>query len=584
MSSVSSAEIQIMRNNIDQINRLDGYDVVIICTSNEMQAEYWESRLQSVLGQIISRRAKVLAVNEDWDGGAGNGLGTLYAYQKACIAAKEKFHWDLPQKLSKNEISVALYHTAGKGTRLAPLPGAENNNKPGVKLPASIKINDISAPLTILEAVIKQTGVYAKCRKGRLSVYWGDQVFIPSVSASYQPLYHVDILCKLGPMPDAATWAANGLEKYGLIAVNESGDAAQVEKVSHADAVALLNNFGKLKGVGVSLGSFSVSSIMLKILLDCFAEELKAKVGKYDTDPHIWMPFTLTKEAYVTLMNKKNEPEDKTRKHYDRMQECLKILPQNDKIFGAVDVGVNSYWWDYGQLKLYFMNNMRITDPGQEAIMYREFLGLPKENGTTIESFLDQPAVNTDNLSVISCSSLEKANISKSVINNVYCRSVITDTSILVNVTANSVKTGKNCLVYNVLDDTEEGLVLEDNEVLVGIFDGKGEQRLIRSTFDHDGGKYWKESVVKDQPSFETIYEENLSADINKIEKVMIQKHQTDMKKLKKLNKNGKLVGSTTIWKKYVAAAGIVGALVGFGGTAYYLKTCFLNGMYIVKQ
>jgi len=27
--------------------------------------------------------------------------------------------------------SVAIYHTAGKGTRLAPLPGAENNNKPG---------------------------------------------------------------------------------------------------------------------------------------------------------------------------------------------------------------------------------------------------------------------------------------------------------------------------------------------------------------------------------------------------------------------------------------------------------------------
>ena len=26
---------------------------------------------------------------------------------------------------------MAIYHTAGKGTRLAPLPGAENNNKPG---------------------------------------------------------------------------------------------------------------------------------------------------------------------------------------------------------------------------------------------------------------------------------------------------------------------------------------------------------------------------------------------------------------------------------------------------------------------
>lgn len=576
MSSVSSAEIQVMCKNIAQINKLDGYDVVIVCTSNETQAHYWERRLESVLGQIIPRHTKVLAVNEDWDGGAGNGLGTLYAYQKACTAAKQKYDFDMHEKLSKNEVSVALYHTAGKGTRLAPLPGAENNNKPGVKLPASIQINGVSAPLTILEAVIKQTGAYAQSRKGRLSVYWGDQVFIPTVPTSYKPSHHVDILCKLGPMPDANTWAANGLEKYGLIAVNESGNAAQVEKVSHADALALLDNLGTVKDVGVSLGSFSVSSDMLKILLNCFAVELKAKKGKYDTDPHMWMPFTLTKEAYVTLMKKKNEPENETIKHYERMQECKRALPANSKIFGAVDVGVNSYWWDYGQLKLYYGNNMRITESGQEASMYREFLGLPKENGSVMESFLDKTMIKSDTLSVISFSSLEKADITKSVINNACCRSLVSDTSILVNVTANSIKTGKNCLIYNVLDDSEEGLVLADNEVLVGIFDGDGKQRLIRSTLAYDGGKYWKEAITKDQPSFETIYKENLSADVNEIEQIMMKKHHTEIKRLKKLNKNGKLVGSTTNWKRYAAAAGIA-AIAGVGGTAYYLRTRKLN-------
>lgn len=60
--------------------------------------------------------------------------------------------------------------------RLAPLPGAENNNKPGVKLPSSLEIDGVQVPLTILEAVLKQTGVYAANRKGRLSVFWGDQV------------------------------------------------------------------------------------------------------------------------------------------------------------------------------------------------------------------------------------------------------------------------------------------------------------------------------------------------------------------------------------------------------------------------
>lgn len=75
----------------------------------------------------------VLAVSEDWDkGGAGNGLGTLYAYEKACRVAQEKFGVDLKSKLDNKEVSAALFHTAGKGTRLAPLPASENNNKPGV--------------------------------------------------------------------------------------------------------------------------------------------------------------------------------------------------------------------------------------------------------------------------------------------------------------------------------------------------------------------------------------------------------------------------------------------------------------------
>ncbi len=80
-----------------------------------------------------SKFPMVLAVSEDWSkGGAGNGLGTLYAYQKACLVAKDKYDVDLNALMQKKEVSAALYHTAGKGTRLAPLPASENNNKPGV--------------------------------------------------------------------------------------------------------------------------------------------------------------------------------------------------------------------------------------------------------------------------------------------------------------------------------------------------------------------------------------------------------------------------------------------------------------------
>ena len=80
----------------------------------------------------------------------------------------------MPQML-KDGKSMAIYHTAGKGTRLAPLPGAENNNKPGVKLPALLKCDGELTLLTILESVLRQTSSYAAVRPARVSVFWGDQ-------------------------------------------------------------------------------------------------------------------------------------------------------------------------------------------------------------------------------------------------------------------------------------------------------------------------------------------------------------------------------------------------------------------------
>lgn len=287
--------------NIATMNNLEGFDVIILCCGSGLQADYWQGRLERGKGSVLPANALVLAVEEDWPGGAGNALGTLYAYKNACTMAKEKFSYDVEIKLKRGEISVGLFHTAGKGTRLAPLPGAENNNKPGVKLPATVTLDIDSesstcVPVTILEAVIKQTCCYGKSRAGRLSVFWGDQVFIPTVPVEYKVSHHVDILCSLGPMMDEKEWREKGMDKYGLIACSSTG-AAQVEKVDHSTAVQLLSGLGEIKSVGASLGSFSVSSVMLYSLLAEFREELAAKKGKLDSDPHLWMPMTLTKSA-----------------------------------------------------------------------------------------------------------------------------------------------------------------------------------------------------------------------------------------------------------------------------------------------
>ena len=82
--------------------------------------------------------------------------------------------------------------------------------------------------------VIKQTNIYASSRGGRLSVFWGDQIFVPAASvrnltrphcaqrhitrsprgyqAKYTATAHVDILAQLGDWPTKAEWEARGLE------------------------------------------------------------------------------------------------------------------------------------------------------------------------------------------------------------------------------------------------------------------------------------------------------------------------------------------------------------------------------------
>jgi hypothetical protein len=63
----------------------------------------------------------------------------------------------------------------------------------------------------------------------------------------------------------------------------------------------LLASLGEIKSVGASLGSFSVSSHLLFLLLSEFATELAAKKGKLDSDPHLWMPMTLDRAPYLQV-------------------------------------------------------------------------------------------------------------------------------------------------------------------------------------------------------------------------------------------------------------------------------------------
>jgi hypothetical protein len=369
----------------------------------------------------------------------------------------------------------------------------------------------------VLEAVIQQTGVYAASRKGRLSVFWGDQIFIPSAPFAYTPTHHADIMCTLlgDTAPTAEEWEAQGLEKYGVIAVMQGldRDAAQVEKVNHATAVKMLESLGNIGQVGPSLGSFSVSAYFLTALCDEFGSELAGKTAKLDTDPHFWMPLTLPKAEYASLMSQKGIEEEVSNEHHDRMAAFKAKLNMGDmRLFGAVDVGADGCWWDYGQLKLYSHNNAKLLEDGPDADLLRTFMGITDKKA---HSSLGG-GVSVDDSSVVLNSKIGSGKIHTSAMTNVTANEVDANCAIIVNCAAPKITAKKGAILYNRI--SEEPIVAEEAEVQVSVADESGEMMVLKSRMDIDGGKSWKIKLDMNEMSFEEVHKKNMNAHVGEIE------------------------------------------------------------------
>lgn len=402
-----------------------------------------------------------------------------------------------------------------------------------MKLPAEVKIADSLSAITILEAVVMQTGCYAQSRPGRLSVFWGDQIFVPTVDVKYKVSHHVDILCSLGPMMSEAEWQEKGMDKYGLIAAGETGEAAQVEKVSHATAMQLLSGLGEIKSVGASLGSFSISSPMLFALLAEFSRELELRVGKFDSDPHLWMPMTLEKHAYIQLMGQKGVGEGEAGEHYERIAAMMAKFKQDEAtqglgLFGPVDVGQGVYWWDYGQLKLYQRNTILMAEASTEAAFIRSFYGIPEGSRVT-NSEITKTAVDghsSISSSILGAESSQAGSVKSSVLSNVKCKFIDAEGCVLVNVTARSIKARPGSIIYNVIDTSDAGLDVAAGDVLAGVFKEDESQVVVRSHMSIDGGRAWETKVGGNTMSFEDVYNSNTEVCPIAIERINVKVHQ----------------------------------------------------------
>lgn len=398
-------------------------------------------------------------------------------------------------------------------------------------------------PISVLEAVIRQTGIYASTRQGRLSVFWGDQVFLPTASFAQVPTHHADILCTLlgDTAPTAEEWSAQGLEKYGVIAVVEGADAsstkpleaAQVEKVSHETATKMLGELGKIRQVGPSLGSFSVSSAFLQALCLEFGSELTEKTAKLDTDPHFWMPLTLPESSYISLMKQKGTDESESKEHYGRMavmkKSFMNSVMANDNmgLFGAVDVGKGACWWDYGMMKLYSANTLLLLEKEtSQSNLLRQFLGLDQSGSRVLNSTIASATV--DDIAYVFSSKIGTGSIKESLLANVAAASIEADGAIIVNcASAKSIVAGKGAILYNLIDESGEGIVAEAGQVIVGVTDESGQSFSLKSRIDIDGGKVWKDCLEMNTLSFEDVHKKNFNANIGEIARKRQEKFNT---------------------------------------------------------
>ncbi|MEA3488864.1 MAG: hypothetical protein U9R44_00775 [Candidatus Omnitrophota bacterium] len=502
-----------------------GPDVVIVTSSTDAQTDFWKERLTGYddlhgSGSVIKEDAVVLSVSEaEWAaGGAGNGLGTLNGYIQAArklwddtdLLDEYKARNGLPSEAGNATIyqlidafmnftsgkSVFMYHTAGKGTRTAPLPGAEVNSKPSIKLPEMIPVNGDIRPLTILESVLMQTGIYAPARENRLSVFWGDQVIVNELEVEKAPTHHVEIFGQMVPLDE-------DIKAYGVLIPEDEGDCMQREKLSMEDVRKLLPRGSN--DVFKSIGSFTISNDFLTALIkmDENKKALEGRTGKLDTDPDWWQPLTSDRKTYQAMMAKKGKDAEKAGEQWDRMDalwNSFKMIEGFKEMglrkIGYTDVGKNSLWWDYGQNKFFLRNIQILTEDSLNGRAARKFFSIDDDSWVRVSDMGKDVRVENSVIrgSTIKGGSLKNCVVIDSNLENVYAEDavIIGSTIIKREEVSGTVLTADGGLIYNVVD---EDASVSKGQVLTNVFHPKLGRIPMRTDVTRDGQADWKGEV-----------------------------------------------------------------------------------------
>ena len=182
-------------------------------------------------------------------------------------------------------------------------------------------------------------------------------------------------------------------------------------------------------------------------------------------------------------------------------------------LFGAVDVGKDACWWDYGQLPLYSKNSLLLLDDSNpESKLLRKFLGITDSPMTGVFA---QSNVMFQHSYAFDCN-IADGTIKDSLLSHVTAREVNADGAILVNCVAPKITAGKGSILYNIIGEKE--IIAEPGQVMVAVSSDDGKAIGISSRVDIDGGKAWKTEVEGNPMSFEQVWKNNKNTDISKVD------------------------------------------------------------------
>lgn len=163
-------------------------------------------------------------------------------------------------------------------------------------------------------------------------------------------------------------------------------------------------------------------------------------------------------------------------------------------------------------LALYAKNSLLVREDDEDAELMRRFFGIDSNQRVTNDCSCD---ATVDKQSVVSATKASSGTVTASVIANVTCRELNADCALLTGCCAKKITAAKGSIGYNLVDESEEGIVLAENEVRVGVF------ALDRPYFEMksdvaktDGGKVFKEKVHANTLSFQEVYDLNHGTDV----------------------------------------------------------------------